>query len=105
MMVWMEGDWARHVSVFLLCGRKKHLEKLPKCIWYSEQKINCIPIMWVCKSSVLVTSIRGFGNRIVGRITIWDVLRRMVRISHTGYSLYGHKSRVEKLICRVISIK
>jgi len=35
----------------------------------------------VWKSSVLVTSIREFGNRRVGRITISDVLRRMVRVS------------------------
>lgn len=102
--IWMAGDSARCVSIFTML-KEKHLEKLPKCIWYSEQEINCTPIMWVWKSSVFVTSKRRFGNRSAGRNTIWDVLRRMVRISHTGYSLDGHKSRVEKSICRAISIK
>lgn len=51
---------------------------------------------------VLVAGIRRFENRSTVRNAIWDVLRRMVRISHTGYLLNRHES--EKIYI-VISIK
>lgn len=71
-------------------GKEEHLEKLTGG--------NCAPVMGV-------DMVYGDLEQKCGRIITWDVLRRMGRISHTGCLLDRCESRLEKWICRVISIK